>query len=492
MSKPVSVLLVTSEVYPFLKASELADLLYAHSLGTREVGHDLRVMMPKYGFISERKNRIHEINRLRDIPIPVGSESYPATVKSSSINNPRVKVQAYITTNVNFLDANKGLLADYTTGKLFADNDDRFIFYNRTVLETCQLLGWYPDIIHCVGWETALVPAYVRTLYANDFKKTTIIQTISSFDEQGVFPLKSLSKTGLPEEALAFARYKGKANFLRAGIAYADAVTTLSLGYAHELNEMKEWKTNWAPLLGKGQKIIGIPHGVDLMQWNPKTDAFLRSKFDAKDPSNKSRVKEQLQRSAKLKVNGSAVVATFIGPLTELYGADLFAEAVPALVKDGIQIIVASVIPTEMKKTFDALVKKFPGMVSVNFGIDEEFVHNAIAGSTLLIKPSRSEASGQYQRCSLVYGTIPVVRTTGGIAEGLEDVDATEGTGNAFLFKKADVKDLTRAILRAKEAYEQQELWNKVVGNAMKTPVGWALSAKPYDELYRSMVKVGR
>lgn len=492
MSKPVSVLLVTSEVYPFLKASELADVLYAHSLGTREVGHDIRVMMPKYGFISERKNRIHEINRLRDIPIPVGSESFPATVKSSSINNPRVKVQAYITTNVNFLDANKGLLADYATGKPFADNDDRFIFYNRTVLETCQLLGWYPDIIQCVGWETALIPAYVRTLYANDFRRTAIIQTISSFDEQGVFPLNSLAKTGLPEEALAVARYKFKSNFLRAGIAYADVVTTLSPGYAHELNELKEWKSNWEPLLEKGQKIIGIPHGIDMMQWNPKTDTFLRSKFDADDPSNKSRVREQLQRAAKLKVNGSAMIATFIGPLTELYGADILAEAVPAIVKEGIQIIVASTIPTDMKKTFDALVKKFPGMVSVNIGIDEEFVHNAIAGSALLVKPSRSEASGQYQRCALVYGTIPVVRTTGGIAEGLEDVDAKEGTGNAFLFKKADVKDFTRTILRAKEAYGQQDLWDRLVGNAMKTPVGWALSAKPYDELYQSIVKVSR
>ena len=165
MAKPLSILFVTSEIYPFIKTSEFADLCYAHSLGVREVGHDIRAMMPKYGYISERKNRIHEINRLRDIPIPVGEEAHLATVKSSSINNPRVKVQSYITTNSNYLDVNKGIEHDNTTGALFADNDERFIFYNRTVLETCLLLGWFPDIIHCVGWQTALIPAYIRTRY---------------------------------------------------------------------------------------------------------------------------------------------------------------------------------------------------------------------------------------------------------------------------------------------------------------------------------------
>jgi len=489
MSKPVSVLLVTSEVYPFLKASELADLCYAHSLGTREVGHDIRVMMPKYGYISERKNRIHEINRLRDIPIPVGPEAYPATVKSSSINNPRVKVQAYITTNVNFLDARKGALADNTTGKEFADNDERFIFYNRTVMESCQLLGWFPDIIQCVGWQTALVPAFARTLYANEFKKTKIIQTITSFEEQGVFPLGSLKKTGLPEAALAAARYKNKMNFLRAGIAYADAITTLSPGYAAELNESKEWKTNWASLIDKKLKIVGVPHGIDMMQWNPRTDPFLRSKFDVKDSSNKTRVREQLQRAAGLKVNGSSIVATFLGPLTDDYGADALITAIPALVKEGVQVIIAADLPTDQKKTLDALVKKNQGMLSVLYSVDEEFVHNAIAGSTVWLKPSRTEASGQYQRCAMVYGTIPVVRVTGGIAEGLTDVNEKAGTGNAFLYKKADAADLVKTMSRVIAAHAEHELWEKLVGNAMTTPVGWALSAKPYDEIYRNLVK---
>ncbi len=492
MSKFHSILLVTSEVYPFLKTSELADVCYAHALGTREVGHDIRVMMPKYGFISERKNRIHEINRLRDLPIPVGAEPSLATVKSSSINNPRVKVQAYITTNTNYLDANKGVLVDNATGKPFPDNDERFIFFNRTVIETCLLLGWFPDVIQCVGWQTALLPAYLRTIYANEFRKTKIIQTITSFDEQGVFGVRTIAKTGLPEEAAEALRYKNKTNFLRAGITYADAVTTLSPGYAAELNANKEWKTNWAPLLGKGASVTGIPHGVDLMQWNPKTDPFLRSKFDASELDKKVRVREQLQRAAGLKVDGSTVVATFIGPVTEPYGADILAEAAPALVKEGVQVLVATDVPTDLTRLFDALAKKHPGMVSMKTGIDEEFVHNAIGGSTLLLKPSRTEASGQYQRCALLYGTIPVVHVTGGIAEGLTDVNTKTGTGNAFLYKKADDKSLIAAVKRAVAAYREHEIWQAIVGNAMSTNVSWSLSAKPYDEFYRNLVKDGK
>ena len=490
MAKHVSVLLVTSEVYPFLKTSELADLCYAHALGSREVGHDIRVMMPKYGFISERKNRIHDINRLKDMPIAVGKETSLATVKSSSINNPRVKVQAYITTNTNYLDANKGVLVDNATGKEFKDNDERFIFFNRSVIETCLLLGWFPEIIHCVGWHAALLPAYIRTMWPDEFKKTKVITTITNFNDQGTFSTKSMAKTGLPDKVVEKARYKNKMNLLRLGIAYSDMVTTLSPGYAAEIEASKEWKDNWKSIMPKGEKkIYGVPHGLDLMQWNSKTDPFLRSKYDANNLAPKQRVREQLQRAAGLQVDGRAMVASYIGPLSEDHGIDILAKAIPDLVVMGAQVVIAADVPTDHKKTLDALVKKFPGKVAVKVGVDEEFVHNAIAGSTILLKPSRNEAAGQYQRCAVRYGTIPVARITGGIAEQLEDVNEKAKTGNAFLFKKADAKDLSKAVERAVKLYAEHEAWEAIVTNAMSTDVSWSLSAKPYDELYRNLVK---
>lgn len=486
MAKPLSVLFVSSEVYPFIKTTELADLCYAHSLGVREIGHDIRVMMPKYGFISERKNRIHEINRLRDIPIPVGPDSHPATVKSSSINNPRVKVQAYITTNSNYLDVNKGVLHDINTGAEFANNDERFIFFNRTVLETCLLLGWFPDIIHCVGWQTALIPAYIRTSYAQEFKKTKLLMTISDFSEQGVFPAKSLTKTGLPEAGLEAAKYKNKMNFLRAGLTFADRVTTLSPGYAAELMAMKEFKDNWLPLLNK-KPLVGVAHGIDLLQWTPKADPYLKPKFDVTDTSNKHTIREQLQAASGLAVNGSTMVAAYVGPMDDAHGADLLVEAIPTLVAAGVQVVVVTDPPFTHRRAVDVMAAANPSMISVRSNVDEEYLHCVMAGASILMKPSRNEASGQFQRVALVYGTLPVVRVTGGLAEGL--IDIADPNGNAVLFKKADTADFVKALQRAVTAHATQETWGTYVANAMSTNVGWALSAQPYDELYRTLMK---
>jgi starch synthase len=486
MAKSLSVLLVSSEVYPFIKTSERADLWYAHALGTREVGHDLRVMVPKYGFISERKNRIHEINRLRDIPIMVGSEPHPATVKSSSINNPRVKVQAYITTNSDYLDVNKGMLHDNTTGTLFPNNDERFIFFNRTVIETCLLLGWFPDIIHCVGWETGLIPALVRTQYPAEFKKTKIVMTITDFDQQGVFPAKSIAKAGLPPAGSEAAKYKNKMNFLRAGITFADRVSTISPTVAQELLASKEFKEHWLPLL-KGKPLAGIPHGLDLLQWTPKADPFVKPKFSADDSSNKATVREHLQKAVGLSVDPSCPIISFVGPLNEDRGFDLFLQSVPTLLKRNAQIIICGDHPWDFRKDAEALAKKFPKQLVVKIPFEEELLHHVIGGSTILAKPSRSEASGQYQRAAMAYGTIPVVRITGGLDEGLVDIDSPKG--NAVLFKKADAKDVEKALVRALDAAGKHDEWSGIVANAMTTHVGWSLSAKPYDELYRTLMK---
>ncbi|MFM8771142.1 MAG: glycogen synthase [Candidatus Kapaibacterium sp.] len=488
MAKPLSILFVTSEIYPFIKTSEFADLCYAHSLGVREVGHDIRAMMPKYGFISERKNRIHEINRLRDIPIPVGEDAHLATVKSSSINNPRVKVQSYITTNSNYLDVNKGIEHDITSGAAFANNDERFIFYNRTVLETCLLLGWFPDIIHCVGWQTALIPAYIRTRYEQEFKKTKVVFTITDFEDQGVFPAKSLKKTGLTDDVLEHARYKNKMNFTRIGMAYADRVSTLSPGYAKQLMAQKEFKDNWAQLLNK-KPLVGINHGIDLLQWNPKIDANIRPKFDAEDPSNKSTVREALQKAAGLEVDGSKMVVLFAGPLREDRGADSVITAVADLVKLGAQVLIASDLPTPLKKSAETLAKKHPKQVALRMPMDEEFLHLAMAGATMLLKPSRHENSGQFQRIALAYGTVPMLTDVGGIAEGLADISADGASGTAFILKKADAAEIIKVVKRAAALHATPATWDTIVRRAMAVPVGWSASAKGYDEFYRTLVK---
>lgn len=485
MAKPLSILVVSNELYPFIKTSEVADAVYAHAMGLRDLGHDVRVMTPKYGFISERKNRIHEINRLRDIPIPVGANDYPATVKSSSVNNPRVKIQAYITTNANFLDAQKGVQYDNATGNEFDNNDDRFIFFNRTVLQTCVTLGWFPDIIHCFGWQAAPMLAYARALHPQEFKKSKLVFTITDFNNQGVFAGKSVAKLGLPQEHIETAKHKTKLNFTRLGMSFADRVTTLSPGYATELNTNKDFKSAWSSLL-RGKSLDGIPHGVDTHMWSPSTDAFVKARFSAIDTEAKADARAALQRLAGLPVTDAPVIS-FIGPIDDAHGVDLLAECIPFIVKHNAQVVVCADHPWDHRKALEALAKKFPKSVAVRTLFDEEFLHHTVAGSTLLVKPSRSEAAGQYQRACLPYGTIPVVRLTGGVAEGL--IDIADPKGNAVLFKQATAADLEKALTRALDTVSQHERWAAIVGNAMSTNVSWLLSAKPYDTIYRNLLK---
>jgi starch synthase len=324
-------------------------------------------------------------------------------------------------------------------------------------------------------------------MYAQEFKKTKVLMTITDFDQQGVFPAKSIEKTGLSGEAVTAMKYKNKMNFLRAGVAFADRVSTTSPRYADELMALKEFKDSWLPLLNK-RPLAGIPHGVDLMQWTPKADTFVRPKFDVKDPSNKSTAREALQKLAGLPVNGDAVVTSYVGPLDEAHGAPALVKAIPDMLKSGMQIVICADLPNDHNKELETLAKKNPQQVCYKNPCDEEFLHHVMAGSTLLLKPSKTEASGQYQRVAMVYGTIPVVRVTGGIAEGLVDADDKDG-GNAFLFKKCDAADLAKALQRALAAHAEHDRWQTIVQKAMSTPVGWALSAQPYDELYRTLMK---
>ncbi|MFN5875747.1 MAG: glycosyltransferase, partial [Ignavibacteria bacterium] len=194
-----------------------------------------------------------------------------------------------------------------------------------------------------------------------------------------------------------------------------------------------------------------------------------------------------LQKLCGLAVDGKKMVVSYVGPLREDRGADAFIEAIPEIIKLGAQVIVAGDLGTPLKKQAEAIAKKFPK--DVHFRImDEEFLHHVIAGSSMLVKPSRHESCGQFQRIALAYGTIPATTAVGGIAEGLVDADASE-KGNAFIMKKGDAADITKTVKRALTRHATQESWDTIVANAMTSPVGWAASAKAYDEFYRTLVK---
>ncbi|MBI5463420.1 MAG: glycogen synthase, partial [Ignavibacteriales bacterium] len=282
----MNILFVSSEVDPFAKTGGLADVSSALPKAIKELGHEIRIMMPRYRFISERKFKLHDIIRLKEIPISVGNNSELGNVKSSFISNLKEKVQVYFLDNHTYFGRD-GVYQNPATKKDYKDNDERFILFDRGVLETLKRLGWQPDIIHCNDWQTGLIPAYLKNLFSSDpfFKSTKTVFTIHNMAYQGAFSAETFGKSGLPKDSFRTDGVEayGKFNFLKAGLFYADTITTVSQKYSEEICSSSELGAGLNGLLSARRKDFrGILNGIDYQIWNPLCDNFIYRKFDVK------------------------------------------------------------------------------------------------------------------------------------------------------------------------------------------------------------------
>jgi starch synthase len=488
MAKPLSILYVASEVYPFVKVGGIADIAYSLPLAIRDLGHDIRVMVPKYGNISERRNRIHEINRLKEFSITIGDKTDPATVKSSSVFNPRNKVQAYISTNVRYFDSKKGIYSDPKTDKEYKDNDDRFIYFNRTVIETCLRLGWYPDIIHCNNWQTGIIPAYIKVLFQNKFKKTKIVYTIHDFYQQGVFSHHSFDKTGLPKEIRKNFIHKTDFNFLKGGLMYSDRITTVSPTYAAEILKDKTQSNGLNSLLVEKSDIFtGIIDGVDPWHWNPKNDPFIKTKFNGDIEAFKFSNKKSLLQKFKLELKEDVPVIAMISQLNLKKGIPLLIESLGKILSENIQFVFLGDGDSDMKNSLRAIAKDFPENFGLKIGFDEALAHQMEAGADMLINTSVYEPCGLNVIYSLIYGTVPIVRATGGLKDIVFDYDPKNKTGNGFLYRNLNETELYNSIKKALELYKKKDIWQSIVQNDMKSDFTW--KAKKFVDIYHSALR---
>lgn len=488
MAKPLSILFVTSEVFPFVKVGGKADVSFSLPIALRDLGHDIRVMVPKYGVISERKNRIHEINRLKDIPIQVGDRSDPATIKSSSVFNPRTKVQAYITTNTKYFDAKKGIYYDPKTGKEYKDNDERFIFFSRTVVETCLLLGWFPDIIHCNDWQSGIVPAFIKVMFPQKFKKTKVLYTIHDFYQQGVFPAQSFEKTGLPKEIRQNFIHKNNFNFLKGGLHYSDRITTVSPTYAAEILKEKVMSNGLNSLLiEKGDNFSGILNGLDNWVWSPKVDPMIANNYTGDYAKYKSLNKKALLKTFKLEYNAENPVIAMITRLHAQKGISLLLETAEKLLQEDLQIIILGDGEAEFKNELKNLAKKYPTKFATKTGFDEDLAHQIEAGADMFLIPSVYEPCGLNAMYSLLYGTIPIVRATGGLKDIVKEYDLKTKKGNGFVFKNSVQNDLFGAVKKAVDLFRRTDEWEALAVAGMNSDFSW--DAKKYSDLYYSAFK---
>jgi starch synthase len=491
MAKPLSILFVASEIYPIAKTGGVADVAYGLPLALRDLDHDVRVMLPKYGAISERKNRIHEINRLKDIPIDVGSVREFATVKSSSIVNTRTKVQAYMTTNQPYFDSKWGLYADPETGIEYPDNDERFIFFARSAIQTCLLLGWIPQIVHCNDWHTAMVAAYMRTIYADKFKNTKIVFTIHNVSNQGVFPFReTFVKTGLPDDVAEDVKHKTKINFLKTGIVFADHITTVSNTYGEQLlNDVK--LTDGLNTVLKKRKDVFTPiiNGIDTTIWAPDKDKLIPKRYAITSLDKKEANKEALVEKFGLTYKPDVPVIAMISRLVEQKGLGLLQQAAEKLFKENVQLVVLGEGDKDIEEWVKATAKQHPDKMAVRVGFDEPLSHLMEAGADMYLMPSLFEPCGLNQLYSFAYGTVPIVRATGGLIDTVHEFDTTSKKGNGFLFEDYKAAPMLDAVHRALDVFKNKDLWTILVKNGMAEDHSWNNSSRQYEEIYRKLLQ---
>lgn len=489
MNEPLTILFATSEAYPFAKHGGLADVSYSLPLAIKEKGHDIRMILPKYHGFNERKHRIYEIHRLSQIPMIINNKEEIASVSSSSIHNSKSKVQTYITTLPAFFELKRGLYSDPETDKAYKDNAERFLIYNFSILHTCLLLGWIPDIIHCNDWTTALLPALIRHYFPVEFAKTKTILTIHNFSAGQTFSPEDIESLGLPKKIVESATENGKVNFLKSGILFADAVTTVSETYKEEvLSGIVETSGLHSSIVTKKRKFFGILNGVDSYVWNPEKDPHLQKNYSLKTIHNKLENKEELCSILGVEYKKETPVISFIRHFSPEKGVELLIDSIPSLVKTGSLIVILGEGDKKYKTKLGALMTKYPENVFCFFEFNEELAHKIEAGSDIFLNLSSVEPCGLNHLYSLAYGTVPISFETGGIKETYKDFLHDEKKGAGFKFDTYTKESFIETVTKAVSFYKNSNIWAKIINNGMTLSFHWSKSAEQYLSLYSKLV----
>lgn len=495
-TKRLKILFVTSELFPFIKTGGLADVSAALPQMLTELGHEVRILVPKHGAIDSRKYKIHDVVRLKDINVKIGDKDVLFSVRSSFLPSPKVRVQIYFLDNQEYFGSRKSLYTDPVTGQEYKDNDERFILLNRAVFELIGKLGWIPDIIHCNDWQTGLAPAYLKTVYKDEpqFSSFKILFTIHNLEIQGSFPKASFEKTGLPA-ALASEQngilQNGKLNFMKSAMSFADTINTVSPNYAKEIMKDKDLSGGLNKPLEKQKKTLhGVLNGIDTDEWNPEKDKHITKQYSIKNISDKAENTKALLERFGLKYEENVPVIGIISRLYDSKGVDLVVEAFPKLMEQNVKVILLGTGEKKYHQAFEKFGMKYQDKFGYYLGFSDELAHWIEAGSDMMLMPSKYEPCGLTQMYSLVYGAVPIARETGGLVDTITKFNEKTGEGTGFMFKDYKAESLLKETIRAIKTFEDKKLWTKVIKNGMKSDFSWQSSAKAYIELYKKVLSI--
>jgi starch synthase len=479
-----SVLMVTPEAAPFARTGGLGDVAGSLPAVLSSKGVKTSVILPYYRCI--RESGIQAPPVLEELPVPLGVDILNASVRKARTPD---GVDVYFLEREDLYD--RPNLYSCHAGDYY-DNLQRFSFFCHAALSSAVALDLRPDIIHCHDWQASLTAPLLAGPYrqARSLTKTRCVFTIHNIGYQGIFPPETLPLTGLSKEThfhVEGLEYWGGINLMKGGIVYADAVTTVSPSYATEIQTPEFGMGLEGVLRKRSGSLKGILNGVDYRVWDPAVDPLIPANYSEADTGGKIECKRSLIASSGLESSLHRPVIGIVSRLDRQKGLDLVAEAADSLLGLDTALVILGTGDREIQNRLEQAAARSPGRMAFTAAFNDQLAHRIIAGADILLVPSLYEPCGLTQIYALKYGTVPVVRSVGGLEDTVIDVDDSPSPRNGFKFRHHDVSSMLNAVQRAINTFNQFEEWQKIVGAAMASDFSWGKSADQYLELYHAL-----
>ncbi|MEM1484834.1 glycogen synthase GlgA [Oscillospiraceae bacterium PP1C4] len=473
----MKILYVTSEATPFIATGGLADVAGSLPRAIRNRQHACRVVMPLYSSVKPELRE--KMKFICSFHVELGWRNQYCGVFESSHNG----VKYYFLDNEYYFKRDGGIYGFY-------DDAERFAFFSKAVLEMLQYIDFEPEILHCNDWQTAMVPVYLNLFYRETDKYTNIktVFTIHNIQYQGKYGMEIATDIlGLPYYAVPIMLYDGCLNMMKAAIETSDYVSTVSPTYAKEITD--PWFAHGLDrLLRENEhKLVGILNGIDTVGYDPQTDSALYENYGADSLEKKAVNKTLLQEAMGLAQNQDIMLIGIVTRFAAHKGIDLIQYIFEELMKREVQVVVLGSGEQIFESFFQEMQAKYPGRMAVKIGFIPDLARKIYAGADVFLMPSKSEPCGLAQMVSLRYGTLPIVRETGGLKDSIVDIGSELG-GNGFTFKTYNAHDMLGAIDRAMGLFYTREAWTKAVQKAMQSDFTWGRSAVEYINMYRKIL----